>query len=467
VSEPHPFARHLRRAGVLPDAVVAALDAGAVDRALAAGALPDVPPGTLRAVAEAWGDSRAIAEVDPEVVGAATLPAGVRALGAPVDRARLVVLEGAVRRAVEGGSVVGRPSRAGHPGLAAYAAHVDHVEFLAGISAHRWLALERAEREGVLRREWRWAEDLGAPAWALALLPRAVAETVHRRARADATWAAAGVLIGLLTAPPRRVAVVAAARSGGRLGVAVRAPDGAVPWQRTGALEDAAALVGAALAGRPGAPVALPAGLEVASLGLPRGVDTVIVHGAALHEAARSFRAPHTVALALAVAERAQEPRAAWGRLDPVSLGLVEYQQDLDPAYVRLVLGLARAEAEGRRARVEVPRQVGAAALATRLEDLKPGMLLPGTVTQIAPFGAFVDVGVGRDGLVHVSELSDERVQSPTDVVQIGQKVLARVFEVDRARGRISLSLRRGSSGPRGRDAARKQALDALGKLFK
>jgi uncharacterized protein len=76
------------------------------------------------------------------------------------------------------------------------------------------------------------------------------------------------------------------------------------------------------------------------------------------------------------------------------------------------------------------------------LEDLQPGMWLKGTVRNVVDFGAFVDIGVKQDGLVHVSELSNRRVKHPLDVVQVGDIVEVRVLSVDSARGRIALSMR-------------------------
>lgn len=77
-----------------------------------------------------------------------------------------------------------------------------------------------------------------------------------------------------------------------------------------------------------------------------------------------------------------------------------------------------------------------------RLKDLEPGMELEGRVTSIALYGIFVDVGVGRDGLVHISEMSDTRIDSPSDVVQIGDTVKVRVKSVDPDGRRISLTMR-------------------------
>ena len=76
------------------------------------------------------------------------------------------------------------------------------------------------------------------------------------------------------------------------------------------------------------------------------------------------------------------------------------------------------------------------------LDDLAEGMVLPGIVTNITAFGAFVDVGVKQDGLVHISELADRYVANPADVVSLHQHVTVRVLQVDKARRRVSLSMR-------------------------
>ncbi len=78
----------------------------------------------------------------------------------------------------------------------------------------------------------------------------------------------------------------------------------------------------------------------------------------------------------------------------------------------------------------------------TKLEDLQPGMRLPGIVTNVTAFGAFVDIGVHQDGLVHVSQLADHFVRDPAEVVKVQQRVQVTVVELDLARRRIGLSLR-------------------------
>ena len=74
------------------------------------------------------------------------------------------------------------------------------------------------------------------------------------------------------------------------------------------------------------------------------------------------------------------------------------------------------------------------------LEDLKEGMILEGMVTNVTRFGAFVDIGVHQDGLIHISQLSNTFVQDPSEVIAVGDVVRVKVLEVDRDRRRIALS---------------------------
>lgn len=80
-----------------------------------------------------------------------------------------------------------------------------------------------------------------------------------------------------------------------------------------------------------------------------------------------------------------------------------------------------------------------------KVEDLKVGMELPGIVTNVANFGAFVDIGVHQDGLVHVSQISDTFITDPRNAVKVGQKVKVKVLEVDLQRKRISLTMKTGA----------------------
>jgi uncharacterized protein len=76
------------------------------------------------------------------------------------------------------------------------------------------------------------------------------------------------------------------------------------------------------------------------------------------------------------------------------------------------------------------------------INDIKPGMVLPGIVTNIAKFGAFVDVGVHQDGLVHISQIVNRFITDPAEVLKLNQKVTVKVLEVDVARKRISFTMK-------------------------
>jgi len=93
-----------------------------------------------------------------------------------------------------------------------------------------------------------------------------------------------------------------------------------------------------------------------------------------------------------------------------------------------------------------------------KLEDLTPGMQLEGVVTNVTAFGAFVDVGVHQDGLVHVSQLADRFVKDPSEVVKVGDKIKVRVVEVDLARKRIALTARSGEGARPQGSAPRSEA---------
>ncbi|MBM4782615.1 MAG: RNA-binding transcriptional accessory protein [Archangiaceae bacterium] len=123
----------------------------------------------------------------------------------------------------------------------------------------------------------------------------------------------------------------------------------------------------------------------------------------------------------------------------------IEVQRYLDPENG---LGLptlndiiAELEKPGRDPRAEFV-EVGFDPNITELSHVKPGQVLNGVVTNVAAFGAFVDIGVHQDGLVHVSELANRFVKDPAEVVKVGQRVKVKVLQVDEARRRIALSLK-------------------------
>ncbi len=76
------------------------------------------------------------------------------------------------------------------------------------------------------------------------------------------------------------------------------------------------------------------------------------------------------------------------------------------------------------------------------IEDLQPGMKLPAIITNVTKFGAFADIGIHQDGLIHISQLADRFIHDPADVVTVQQHVQVRVLNVDLARKRIGLSMK-------------------------
>lgn len=95
----------------------------------------------------------------------------------------------------------------------------------------------------------------------------------------------------------------------------------------------------------------------------------------------------------------------------------------------------------GRDPRDELPKPIFRSDV-LKMEDLEAGMLLQGTVRNVVDFGAFVDIGVKVDGLVHISEMSHDYVDDPLKVVQVGDTVKVKILEVDERRNRISLSMK-------------------------
>ena len=95
----------------------------------------------------------------------------------------------------------------------------------------------------------------------------------------------------------------------------------------------------------------------------------------------------------------------------------------------------------GRDPRDELPRPVLRTDVLD-IKDLTPGMELTGTVRNVIDFGAFVDIGVHQDGLVHISHITDRFIKHPMDVVKVGDIVNVRVLAIDEKRGKISLSMK-------------------------
>lgn len=142
--------------------------------------------------------------------------------------------------------------------------------------------------------------------------------------------------------------------------------------------------------------------------------------------------------------------------LDKEKLGVLQERlQRVDTAQMAQELGvgqptlkdiIAALSKPGRDPREEMPKPIFRNDV-LKMEDLKAGMMLTGTVRNVVDFGAFVDIGVKQDGLVHISELSDHFVKDPATVVAVGDIVEVRVLEVDLQRQRIALSMKREAAG--------------------
>ena len=103
---------------------------------------------------------------------------------------------------------------------------------------------------------------------------------------------------------------------------------------------------------------------------------------------------------------------------------------------------IAELEKPGRDPRDELPSPILRSDIRD-MKDLKPGMEMRGTVRNVIDFGAFVDIGVHQDGLVHITQISDKFVRHPSDVLKVGDIVTVWVLAVDVARGRISLTMKK------------------------
>ena len=99
-----------------------------------------------------------------------------------------------------------------------------------------------------------------------------------------------------------------------------------------------------------------------------------------------------------------------------------------------------------------------------KIEDVTVGMIVPGIVTNITRFGAFIDIGVKQDGLVHVSEIAHRYITDPNEAVKLNDKVMVKVLEVDIPRKRIALSIKQASEAPK-KPEGRNKVKDSRGPL--
>ncbi len=378
------------------------------------------------------------------------------------------------------------------PGLKEFDEYVERTEVLADFPPHRWLAMRRGEKAGLLQLTVTIPEELleqevatfkprlGSPAeereprslleeLVLDDLPMWLVGILDAEAQDKAVKSACEALSGMLrmsALQARQVGAVYFTKPGAPAAAVITDREGDLTGQRTiKAKEGWQDKVAEFLVSRGVQHVVLPTSsltpefLNALETRLTdRKLQVVKIRPAALADARRPLTDPprrlgNTVASAVVLARRALDPLKEWSSVDPVKIGVAEYQNDLDEEVLRAALRetseLCRLERRrGRRVHMgaQIPRGNAAMAklnpLVKSLTDLRPGMTVFGVVTNISHFGAFVNIGLPQEALVHISELSDSFVSNPNEVVRIGQQVNAHVLAVEPSRGRISLSLK-------------------------
>ncbi len=370
----------------------------------------------------------------------------------------------------------------------AFGDHVDTVT-LADLPTHRWLAIRRGQKAGALALTFdvprdellaqvvARGQDLSAVASgrdAEALLDALVMPDIEdwalRLKDEEATLVAARnagtAYMNLLASPRAPQALVAGIwvpKKGGQLAVAITLRDGRLIHEgKCHPGSNPVAAVEQVIGSHPVEAIILPTTAEneeqLRTLAAGFGELPVCrVDPKAMKAALKAIEedvAP-AVGSALVLARRAVRPLKYWGQLDPIALGLAEYQQDIDEDVLRAALDEVRILTQAGVKPEDLARPTPAQAapklrmppkplnpMIKSVDDLRPGMQVNGVVTNITQFGAFLNIGLAHEGLVHVSELADHFVNDPNEVVRVGQQVEARVLGVDRGRRRISLSLR-------------------------
>lgn len=390
-----------------------------------------------------------------------------------------------------------------------YGDYAERSTNLGDIAAHRWLAIRRGERLGALRLDFELPREamesqiearasqiaaVSAGRDAEVLLDALVLTDLvewslslkDEEAELLATRTACNAYLGLLTTPRSNYPLVAgiSVPTRGPIGVAVVLRDGKLVGSGVTEVDgEPLSAVERLLGTHPVEAIVLPTSsgrrelLQALGHGF-RNLEVLRADPRAMRVAieATPEDAHRAVKEALVIARRAVRPMQTWMAVDPIDLGLAEYQHELDTDALRAALrdmqALALAEVRpedldkarpastpGRPAVRPVAKPLNP--MLKSVDDLRPGMEINGMVTNITQFGAFINIGLPHEGLVHVSELADHFVNDPNEVVTVGQQVKARVLGVDRGRRRISLSMR--PDRPLGAPAAAPRATSSYG----
>jgi transcriptional accessory protein Tex/SPT6 len=185
-------------------------------------------------------------------------------------------------------------------------------------------------------------------------------------------------------------------------------------------------------------------------------IDVINILNSAIKEPAEKLQVkislPPAVSKAVILARRALFPFEEWGSIDPVAISLGEYSSDLNPEILKAALLDAKMlaiyklrfknnsgnllQSRGLKKRKRLNPMI------KTIRDLRPGMMLDGIITNLTRFGAFVNIGLSTEAMIHVSQLSVEFVDEPSQVVRVGQSVVARVLDVVPEKSRIALTLK-------------------------
>ena len=404
-------------------------------------------------------------------------------------RAHVELWRASVSLCMTEGFVSVRFKNAEHPDAADFESYVSSRNVIGEFAGYKWLAAKRGETAEILETviELPWPMIVAQTEARLSLLglaaqKRGAQSIVDELISADLEPAVRGILteksahqafdtarsayLGLLNTPPLQAATA--------ISVYVddaSSPVGAAVLDRRGdILEHLEIPVDGDLQGalasliekhEPAAAV-LPVSSEdkerfVRVQELLGGLPAQWIHDIALAEARKNLTVGKWEGSAVVLGRRALKPGREWGRVDPLSLRLGEFTREVDPEELREILAEAKALSSwDRRNKNKSPSKKGKAggrlvvlpagkrfnSFLKSIRDLKPGMTLDGVITNITRFGAFVNIGLSVEGMIHVSQLSAEFVEDPAQVVRIGQQVKARVLEVVPEKQRIALSLK-------------------------
>ncbi len=386
------------------------------------------------------------------------------------------------------GSAIVEMAAPEHPDAKAFQHLVTSRAILSEISGLSWFAIRTGTREEILKltlelpqkeiqrqTEARLqelgllAEKRGAESLVDELITSDLETTINSildvRAEREAIETARSAYMDLLATPPLQVDIVFAAyeeQSSGDVGMAVLDKRGDIIEHNHVQKGDDAEVVARDLVRRypPGAAVFSTSSTESDRLQLVeeavRPIEVVKIDDSVIHDAIKNLSLNSAVAPAVVLGRRAIKPGREWGRVNPLSLDLGVLPKEIDTEKLGRILletkqlsSWERRQRNPRRRRGASGRSAANKAVGRKLNtfvrtirDLKPGLVLDGIITNITRFGAFVNIGLSTEGMIHVSQLSEEFVEDPSEVVRVGQKVKARVLEVVPEKERIALSLK-------------------------